>query len=55
MQNDSALREAYRYIAVKNKILLQYKSNIVFYYIEGKSIYHSQNPGSKMDFPMHLK
>ncbi len=46
-----------RYVAVKTKMLLRYryKSHVVFYYIDGKTIFIVRILGGKMDFPMHLK
>lgn len=46
-----------RYVAVKNQMLLRYryKSHVVFYYIDGKSIFIVRVLGGKMDFPKHLK
>lgn len=46
-----------RYVAVKNRMLLRYryKPHVVFYFIEGESIFIVRVLGGKMDFPEHLK
>ncbi|MEW2919903.1 type II toxin-antitoxin system RelE/ParE family toxin [Muricauda sp. ANG21] len=46
-----------RYVAVKNRMLLRYryKSHVIFYHIEEKSIFIVRVLGGRMYFPKHLK